>query len=316
MASFDELFNAVKQAQNRGGGVREATSGFSDQLQTGTANRQAKLKAELDRLALSSSMESKKKDDIRADANLRLEIEKNKRTTGLIDPATNKVREFPGISPKIDYDPAVGLTGLEGAKPAQTPKVAPAASGSRATDVKKLSLYLGQMDLAIPIIDKLEADQSGRMSRLGADVPLVDSAIERFKSENRKRFEQAGRRFATAILRPETGAQANESEIKDTALRFLGQPGDAAYPQVLEDKRAARQKARELLARATAGDLKAAEELDSFVAGYEPPPVGAPSQPSPSRGAAPTAAPTGQKAPSEMTDEEIQAELERLQNGR
>lgn len=131
MASFEELFNAVKQAQNRGGGVREATTGFAEQLQTGATNRQAALKAKLEQLTLDSNNAFKAKDDIRGDANLNLEIEKAKRKTALVDPQANKLEVFPGISEKIAYDPAVGLTGLEGAKPAETPKVT--GSGGKTT---------------------------------------------------------------------------------------------------------------------------------------------------------------------------------------
>lgn len=127
----------------------------------------------------------------------------------------------------------------------------------------KSLLYLGQAKGAAAILDEpgLEDSLTGRMSRI--DLPFTGTP-ERFKSEARKRFEGAARRFAAAVLRPETGAQANEQEIRDTQLRFIGQPGDS--DKVKAEKRAARQTFMNLLDKVAKGDTDAAYQLDTLVA--------------------------------------------------
>lgn len=87
-------------------------------------------------------------------------------------------------------------------------------------------------------------------------IPMLD----RMKSQPRKSFEQSALQFANAVLRPETGAQANESEIAETKRRFIAEPSDG--PDVLAQKAASRKLVVKLLKQAALGDLQANAQLD------------------------------------------------------
>lgn len=121
----------------------------------------------------------------------------------------------------------------------------------------KSTLYVGQAIPANALIEQLQNTQVGLLDQ----VPGVP---ERLRTENRKRFEGAARRFATSVLRPETGAQANEQEIADTIKRFIPQSGDSE--QVLIDKQASRKTFINLLSAIAKGDTTAADRLDQLIA--------------------------------------------------
>ncbi len=191
---------------------------------------------------------------------------------------------------------------------------AAADKGKSATKGKELQaksmLYVGQAIPANSLIEQLEKTQIG----LTDQVPGVP---ERFRSQERKQFEGAALRFATAVLRPETGAQANESEVKDTVKRFIPQSGDG--PDVLLQKQAARKTFINLLSAIAKGDTDAANRLDQLIAtpttlaraarNQEAETAAAPALP-----AAP-AAPAGGVDLSSMSDADLDALEQRLLNG-
>lgn len=172
----------------------------------------------------------------------------------------------------------------------------------------KSMLYVGQAMPANKLIEQLQNTQIGLMDQM----PYVP---ERLRSQDRKAFEGAALRFATAVLRPETGAQANESEVRDTVKRFIPQAGDGK--DVLLQKQAARQTFINLLSAIAKGDTDAANQLDKLIAtpstiaraarnqGSDAPAAAAP-------GAAPAA---GGVDLAQMSDEQLDALEASLLNG-
>lgn len=104
------------------------------------------------------------------------------------------------------------------------------------------------------------ADKQLDVATYGAGLADSIPMLDRMKSQPRKSFEQSALQFANAVLRPETGAQANESEIAETKRRFIAEPGDG--PEVLAQKAASRKLVVKLLKQAALGDLQANAQLD------------------------------------------------------
>jgi hypothetical protein len=93
----------------------------------------------------------------------------------------------------------------------------------------------------------------------------VPGAPEAFKTEDRKRFEQASRDFINAVLRRESGAAIAPSEFTSAELQYLPQRGDgeAVLAQKAQN-RLVQQRALELEAGAAFAELR----------GALPPPIG------------------------------------------
>ncbi len=218
MASFDELFNAVKQAQNRGGGVREATSGFSDQLQTGTANRQARLKAELEKMTLHSNIASKKADDTRADADLRLKFANSKKTSTLTNAEGKTVGTLPGLDPGADYIPGQGAVGLGGPVPT-APKVLPKDGNGTAADPKSLISTLDTMEKI------LQTSPSGPVA--GRVAGAVGSVTGGGMQTNTKLYNDMLPATAVGIYRAVTkDTRLSDADAQARAIPIMPKPSE------------------------------------------------------------------------------------------
>lgn len=73
---------------------------------------------------------------------------------------------------------------------------------------------------------------------VGFDDRITERLPQGWKSEDRQRFEQATTDFITAVLRPESGAQINQSEFDDAKTVYIPRPGDSEA--VLQQKAASR----------------------------------------------------------------------------
>lgn len=196
----------------------------------------------------------------------------------------------------------IGLTNARTKAAGQTG----AKTAARGIEAKnKATLYVGQAIPANELLNQMSGKFTGRMDRIEGVGPL--QVPERFKSGGRKSFEGAARRFASAVLRPETGAQANEQEIIDTQKRFIEQPGDT--PDVIEEKRASRQTFINLLKAIAEGDQEAGLKLDELIA--TPSTLARAAKVKAERQTGASLEPTGGEDLSAMSDEE----LERIANG-
>ena len=91
--------------------------------------------------------------------------------------------------------------------------------------------FAARVAQASPVIDELERKFASQFGK----APFVP---ERFKSEDRKQFEQAERTFINAVLRRESGAVISPSEFAEARLQYIPQAGDAT--KVLNQKRETR----------------------------------------------------------------------------
>ncbi len=297
MASFDELFNAVKQAQNRGGGVREAATGFADQFQTGTANRQARLKAELERLTLESDKKFKTADDIRQDAALQLSFADKKRTTTLTDASGKPVGTLPGLSPEANYIPGQGAVGLGGPVPT-APKVLPQEGGVGTADPQALLKNLDEMERILATIPS--GPVQGRVSSAAAS--LTGGGMQ----TNTKLYNDFTPAMATGIYRAVTkDTRLSDADAQARALPLIPKPSED--PKLQKKKIA-------FIRMALQNELNVSPDAFSGLVlslGSSPEPATTlPSAPPATSGL------TQPKAPQAMTDEELQAELQRLENAR
>jgi len=92
--------------------------------------------------------------------------------------------------------------------------------------------FANRVEQAMTVIDELETDFTGRFAR-SAFVP------ESFKSEDRKKMEQAQRNFVNAVLRKESGAVIGKDEFESAEIQYFPQRGDSEA--VLQQKKSNRQ---------------------------------------------------------------------------
>ena len=91
-----------------------------------------------------------------------------------------------------------------------------------------------------------------------------------FGSQYERQARQAQREFVNAILRRESGAVISPTEFASAAQQYFPQPGDG--PEVLAQKRAARQRALQGLINASQGAYEEWYGAGSGAETPEPPP--------------------------------------------
>ena len=115
-------------------------------------------------------------------------------------------------------------------------------TGQKPTEYdKKATLLHGEMRDSATQLDRL--DQSGATNTSSiANRALGASPITRiFTSNDYRKYEAAGERWAQNFLYLKSGAQAPEQEVQRTMKQYLPQPGDG--PEVIAQKTRARQEA-------------------------------------------------------------------------
>lgn len=154
MASFDELFNAVRAAQNRAGGVREGAAGFSSEYDAGLKRRQAAFADKLKAAGLAQDQANTEEAQRAKEAELNLKIDEAQRGYPLYDPTGTKVvGRAPGSTTFQRYERGKGLirTPVKGdTKPTpgdKPPKVLPAGAGAGNTaDPQTLAANIDLME--------------------------------------------------------------------------------------------------------------------------------------------------------------------------
>lgn len=109
-----------------------------------------------------------------------------------------------------------------------------------------------------------------QLERSGVDRTGIYIARYSGGSQDERRVRQAQREFVNAILRRESGAVISPEEFGSAELQYFPVPGDG--PQVIEQKRQARQRALQGLVNASQG---AYEEWYGDGSGAEPAPLDA-----------------------------------------
>lgn len=122
------------------------------------------------------------------------------------------------------------------------------SGGNLTQDQSNAATFADRMANANAVIGKLEGINAGPSGGVGAAVaglPIVGNALS---SADRQQFDQAKRDFINAQLRKESGATIQPSEFESAEKQYFPQVGDS--PQVIEQKRVARQTALGGMARA------------------------------------------------------------------
>ena len=107
----------------------------------------------------------------------------------------------------------------------------------------KAAGFAGRMANAIPLLK--DVDKEGTSLKGKALDMLPFGLGNLFQTEDRQKYNQARIDFATAVLRKETGAVINKSEIEWVDQTYFPAPGDSK--EVLAQKRAARDRALEAM---------------------------------------------------------------------
>lgn len=119
-----------------------------------------------------------------------------------------------------------------------------------------------------------------QMRRVGEAVPLVGgvlgAAANFGASPEQQQFEQAQRDFINAVLRRESGAAISAGEFANAAQQYFPQPGDKKA--VIEQKRAARQRAYQTMMAAVPANMRTLPSLPGAPVAAAPaaPPTPAP----------------------------------------
>jgi len=110
----------------------------------------------------------------------------------------------------------------------ETTKVKPPTAGQL-----KIAGFADRLLEADVQLKSLRGKFTGAESYLGGVIP------NRFKSEDRQKFEQAKRNFINAVLRQESGAAIGKDEFANADQQYFEQPGDTV--QTVQQKEANRQ---------------------------------------------------------------------------
>ena len=163
------------------------------------------------------------------------------------DPATKSYRTDERGFPK-----AVPLTG--GKAEGYSAEQAKAASwADRMSDAERIlgtPLGEGGPNLDEQGLEFMQAALTGgtRLPRWIPGIDAADIAIEGLRTDAYLRYAQAKEGFISALLRKETGAEVKDSEFYKYDKQFFPQPGDT--PATIAQKREARQREIESMARA------------------------------------------------------------------
>ena len=132
--------------------------------------------------------------------------------------------------------------------PVETPPVIPGTEKVKdpfTGEQKKQAGFSVRMERAVKQLEELENSGFNPVNvydMIISNLPIVPDAVERyFNTPKFKQYERAKIDFSTALLRQETGAVINESEIDWIDRTYFPQFGDD--PQTLLDKRDARRAA-------------------------------------------------------------------------
>lgn len=106
----------------------------------------------------------------------------------------------------------------------------------------KDTVYATRAAGALPLIDKFGNSLTSLGETVGGQAPVVGNYL---RTPEYQQAEQAGKEFLQAILRKDTGAAITKEETEEYGSVYLPRPGDS--PQVLAQKKAARQRALEAL---------------------------------------------------------------------
>jgi hypothetical protein len=184
-----------------------------------------------------------------------LEIDAKRKALGETKPPpTLKVKQADGSEVTLEWDAKAGTyvplrAPLGGAAVGPAPANPFALPGKPTEAQSKDAGFAGRMVESHNLINQLEGVGVDKVQATLGALPLVGNALS---SANKQKFEQAKRNFITSILRKESGAVIADSEFATEEKKYFPQVGDS--PQVIEQKRAARELAIEgVLAGAGSG---------------------------------------------------------------
>ncbi len=191
---------------------------------------------------------------------------------GWIDPFRRTVT--PANPPTQTAQGAVTITGPNGDKitvpEGQDPKkfrehittISADAAGGKMTEVQaKDSKFANKMLLSEQTLRKLEGQGLSETGRASENIPTI-LGVQPGKYTQSKEYQsytQARDNFITALLRDESGAAIGTQEYKRYEREFFPQPGEG--PDVIEQKRRARQVAIESMIQSAGPAYKAAPSL-------------------------------------------------------
>ncbi len=119
-------------------------------------------------------------------------------------------------------------------------------------------VFYERMTGVSPLLDRFEGALTSYQDSIAGNVPLIGNSLV---SPEFQQAQQAGREWLAGVLRKDTGAAVTEGELQLYGPMYLPQPGDS--PEVLAQKRSARQRAESAIRRGLGTAEVLAQEIDA-----------------------------------------------------